>query len=305
MKRYLALLLVLVMTGALAGCQVGASGEPPAKQEEPTQSASVSVVEPEPIPEESMGETSVDGSQEDEPQPEVSGAYLLLDAEDAYEGAYTFVAEDTGLYEFECFNQADYKDVSWDIYVLDKEFDDAMRFLGQAYEPAAVITDGIRVQCNISADQFVYCVCSRNAWTDDSVENMSKLIVWFTAGLVPKETEGDVQPETQEYTVDGCDLYETGGWYTVPCTADATCNVQVTGGEDVEWSFYVTEQPFEDALRFLPQEQPAVLTKAGSFENDFPVKAGEYVYCYCSVNGFTADEPLAEGEAVLHVQLTP
>ena len=64
-------------------------------------------------------------------------------------------------------------------------------------------------------------------------------------------------------------------------------------GTEADWQIFVLDDKFADALRYLPQAYEPVLTESGTIN----VVAGQYVYAYCTVNGFTSDAPV-EGSAV-------
>ena len=73
-----------------------------------------------------------------------------------------FEVKETGTYAFSC-NPSDGK-TSWDIYVLDEKFEDALRYLTTAYTPTLTATKEVTTQ-EKKKGQFVYCVCSQNALT--------------------------------------------------------------------------------------------------------------------------------------------
>lgn len=73
-----------------------------------------------------------------------------------------FEVKETGTYSFSC-NPSDGK-TSWDIYVLDEKFEDALRYLTTAYSPTLTATKDASTH-ELKKGQFVYCVCSQNAFT--------------------------------------------------------------------------------------------------------------------------------------------
>lgn len=73
-----------------------------------------------------------------------------------------FEVKESGTYAFSC-NPSDGK-TSWDIYVLDEKFEDALRYLTTAYTPTLTATKEVTTY-KLKKGQFVYCVCSQNALT--------------------------------------------------------------------------------------------------------------------------------------------
>ena len=69
-----------------------------------------------------------------------------------------------GTYEFEC-EPSDNKSY-WDIFVLDEPFEDAFRYLSNAYTPALKATDDSK-KIKLKKGQYVYGVCSENSFTDE------------------------------------------------------------------------------------------------------------------------------------------
>lgn len=88
---------------------------------------------------------------------------------DGYENAgFTmYVCEETGTYEF--FTE-DPKEtgVEWEVYLLDEEFDDAVRYIPQAYEKVSLKDDRY---LDIKEGQYVYVYCSENAFTGGDADN--------------------------------------------------------------------------------------------------------------------------------------
>ena len=114
----------------------------------------------EPTPEPTV---SVEPTQSPTPEPEKSekkdsNSIVFSDYLDTQE----FDVKVSGTYQFSC-DPSDGK-TTWDIYVLDEKFEDALRYLSTAYSPVVVATkEGVTY--NLNAGQYVYCVCSQTSLT--------------------------------------------------------------------------------------------------------------------------------------------
>lgn len=84
-----------------------------------------------------------------------SGFYEIKDSWDT--GFYAMQLEESGMFFAYCGNP----DITLEIYVLDEEFQDALRYIPQAYEPSA-IDDAI---ISVDEGQWVYIYCSDNSYT--------------------------------------------------------------------------------------------------------------------------------------------
>ncbi len=299
MKKKIAALLCLAL---LTGCgkqTMPAAGNTPADtsgavSEEPDAEAST---------------LAAPATQEAEaPEINTEGAYLVLDAADAYDGAYSFVTEEAGKYSFEAANAEGFEDLSWDVYILDEEFQESTRYLPQAYETNLTVGDGDVDELLVEADQFVYCVCSLNSFTGDKTVGASKLAVRFAPAEMEEdefadesedpESLGEVLLDTMDIDAGDGEVFSSGLMLAAEKdgTVTARCN---TDAESAEGSVYGLDEPFEDAYRYLRQVYDPVLTGDGTFE----VKNGQYVYLWCSVNAYTADDAPEEGAFVLHLEL--
>ncbi len=70
---------------------------------------------------------------------------------------YCFIPEKTGSYTFK---KSGNDDIPWQVYVLDEEFSDGIRYLYSNYEP-----DGTtEFTADIKAGQYVYLICTENEW---------------------------------------------------------------------------------------------------------------------------------------------
>ena len=83
-------------------------------------------------------------------------------------GYVHFLCEADGTYSF---TAQDSDGIEWKVYLLDKEFDDAERFIPQAY-PLILEGDG---WVSINAGQYVYIYCSANCWTGIEARDEAKL----------------------------------------------------------------------------------------------------------------------------------
>lgn len=92
-------------------------------------------------------------------QLRASSDVIDVDAADFWDdGGYFFEAEQDAGYTVSRDGAED-----WEVYVLDEEFEDALRYLPQANEP--VVTNEGSFQ--VKQGQFVYCLTSLNAFTTD------------------------------------------------------------------------------------------------------------------------------------------
>lgn len=84
----------------------------------------------------------------------------LIFASDLFDG-YGYVhqlCDQTGVYDFSAINS---DGVTWEVYILDKEFDDAERFIPQAYEKALSGNGSLSVK----EGEWIYIYCPCNQWT--------------------------------------------------------------------------------------------------------------------------------------------
>ncbi len=267
-KRYLALILTFCMVCAvLTGCQ-----KKPEEQTAPV-TPEASEVSSEPVE---------DVSAEPESQPEeleapvvnTDGAYVMLDVADVQEEPYQFVVEESGTYTFTAHNAEGYEALEWMVQVGDSQ--------------TLTVNGTEETVCEIVSDESVTCVC------EGQPAGASTLLVRFQ----PAETVIEAVGSPLAF-VDAADVYGDG-CYSFQAEQDGTVTVSNTVQEDFDfssieyeyepgqplWSFYVMDEEFVDAPRYLHQASESVLEGDGSFE----VKSGQYVYCCCTINGFTANE---------------
>lgn len=117
-----------------------------------------------------------------EVEPEVKNEIVDIMAADLYEGYgfYHTQCLSTGTYSFTASNS---ENVEWIVYVLDEEFNDAERFIGQAYDSKLVGNGTIE----INQGQWLYVYCSCNVWTMVEAPEGCK----FTYEIMPASDNGN------------------------------------------------------------------------------------------------------------------
>ncbi len=286
MKKATALLLCVALALSLTACGGGEdNAEESTDVEIIIEDASVEVTE-----------DNTDAVLEVEaPEVDAQGAYLVLDAFDAYDWPYSFVTDEGGTYTFTTVNAEGYEDITWSIYLFDEAVEDI-----EEGEVPALTGDG---SIELAAGKYVCCVCSySNATQEQAVSGASTLVITFEAD----EAE---QADTTAVTVDAAEAYDSGAFSFRASQSGTYQAVSVTAegfspddvgcdAEEVVWTFYVLDEPFDDAVRYLPQACDSVLEGDGSFE----VQQGQYVYCLCNISAYTADE-MPEGQNELTLTL--
>ncbi|MCD7887294.1 MAG: hypothetical protein LUG44_06715 [Clostridiales bacterium] len=291
MKKGTIFLLCGVLALSLTACGGSSSGDASAESntdvELITEDASTSAEE--------VADDEEEVLEVDAPEVDTQGAYLVLDAFDAYDWPYSFVTDGAGTYTFATANAEGYEDITWSIYLFDEDVEDIAEG-----EVPALTGDG---SIELAAGQYVYCVCSySNATQEQAVSGASTLVIWY-------EADQEAQADTSTVTIDAAEAYDSsafsfraaqsGTYQAVSVTAEGFSPADVgCDAEEVAWSFYVLDEPFDDAVRYLPQACDSVLEGDGSFE----VEQGQYVYCLCNVSAFTADE-MPEGQNTLTLTL--
>lgn len=106
-------------------------------------------------------------------EPTESGIIILATDCDSY-GYFNFVCEKSGTYRF-LHVQGDTAETQWQVYILDKEFTDAERYIPHAYE-AALAEEG---ELDITEGQYVYVYCSANEWTAVDPVESDRMEVFF------------------------------------------------------------------------------------------------------------------------------
>lgn len=91
---------------------------------------------------------------------------------------------------------------------------------------------------------------------------------------------------SEPFTVTSKDGFESSGTTAYFCD---TAEKYVFRGDDddVQWSVYVLDEPFEDGVRYLTQAQTPALVGDGVLK----IESGKYVYIVCDESAFTDDEP--------------
>ncbi|MGN0691091.1 MAG: hypothetical protein ACI4K7_01945 [Oscillospiraceae bacterium] len=85
---------------------------------------------------------------------------------------YCFNVEKDGSYTFK---HSGNDDTPWNIYILDEEFTDGMRYLFSNYTP-----DGVtEFTADLKAGQYVYFICTENEWTSSEFSD-TQAEVYFT-----------------------------------------------------------------------------------------------------------------------------
>lgn len=90
-----------------------------------------------------------------EPPLMASGSFTIADIWGS--GFFYLPVEESGMFSAYCDNS----NVTLEIYVLDEEFQDGLRYIPQAYEPTA-IDDAI---ISVDEGQWIYIYCSDNSFT--------------------------------------------------------------------------------------------------------------------------------------------
>ena len=87
---------------------------------------------------------------------------------------YCFNVEKDGSYTFK---HSGNDDTPWNIYILDEEFTDGMRYLYSNYTP-----DGVtEFTADLKAGQYVYFICTENEWTSSDFSDTQAEVYLNTA----------------------------------------------------------------------------------------------------------------------------
>lgn len=288
MKKGLSALLCLLM---LTGCtHINANVSAKVRESRSDEASYSAQSEPEAssAPEELEGEESAELSAAATLPVE---PYHTATAAEAFEGPVEFVTEEAGSYRFVAA-QSD-ENLSWEIYTLDEEFEESPRYLSQAFEPAATLEGDGEAELMLQADQFVYCICSENAFTADAPGANGELSVYFVPTSEEEQLRA-VDAGSAALDVDAADVWEDGG-YSFQAEQDAVYTLTREG--DADWEIYVLDEEFEDSFRYLPQAFDSAAVNEGTVS----VQQGQMVYCLCSENPFTSDEAPERGVDVLHL----
>lgn len=185
MKKFLSVLLAVSSIAAiLASCGADDNAEVPASAATETQTGDVAV---EPVFE----------SDENDPTAGykpiiINNESFVVTAKDGFDnaGVSVYVCDTTADYAFRC----DEDEATWSVYILDAPFEDAARYLGQAYTPD-LVGNGI---LNIKKGRFVYIACDKNAFSCDEAPD-TDLEIFFPGEI--SGTYSDSFSERAEATV--------------------------------------------------------------------------------------------------------
>ena len=283
-KGWIALLCLALLTGCSSAkaqtTEAAARSTDPAASSAPAEPISI------PAPPEIASVSEAEQTTEGDP-------YVSMTAAEAFEDAGYFVAEESGSYRFQT-ESAD-SEMSWEIYVLDEAFEDALRYLPQVHDPKLTLTGTDTGEIDLTADQFVYCFCSVNSFTAEEPAQDGTLSIYFTAAAVGSQDSAVTRASNSaDLSFDAADLFPEGA---AVFEAEKDQSYTVTCDGDASWSIYVRDEAFEEATRYLEQAEEPVLTGEGIFT----VSEGQYVYCLCSENAFGEDEAPEAGTYVLHL----
>ncbi len=186
MKRIALVLLLLILL--LLGAACGSS----ATDASANDAASTGSDAAEAVSEDASAVDTSSGSSSSPSSTAVNSDATGVASQDCFEGPYCFRPTADGTYHFSAITadafvgeEYDYASdtITWDVYVLEEEFDDAWRFLGQAYYPAILELNG-SVDLTLKAGEYVYCVCSLNAFSGSAAPDDSGVLT-----ITPLEEE--------------------------------------------------------------------------------------------------------------------
>lgn len=207
-----------------------------------------------------------------QPSPDISsesGNAVSVTSAQGFEnyGFTEHVCKESGYYEFAASGS---DGITWSVYLLDEQFEDAARYLPQAYAPS-LVGDGILA---IDSGKHIYIGCSNTPMSDEAPVEDAMLIFY----PVP---EGQIK-----YAVRSEDSFENSGFTYWVCDAAGSYRIEAVGGaESVTWKTFVLDEEFADADRYIPQANECALEGSGTLE----LEAGQYVYAMCSANDFTGE----------------
>ena len=91
-----------------------------------------------------------------------SEAYIVKPSDCDSRGYKAFTCDNTETYTFDSVYKGN-EDVTWTVYIMDKKYDDATRYISQTEDPA-LEGDG---ELSIKEGQYIYVQCSANSFTAD------------------------------------------------------------------------------------------------------------------------------------------
>ena len=150
-------------------------------------------------------ETENAENDSDFPHLIINSEPFTVTAEDGFESAGTtaYICDATEKYLFRSSTSR----VTWKVYVLDKPFEDGIRYLSQAETPA-LVGDGV---VKIAEGKYVYVVCSDNAFSSDSPSD-AKVEITYAEGLTGNYYDFVSQRATALVIEDGDEIEITVKW---------------------------------------------------------------------------------------------
>lgn len=71
---------------------------------------------------------------------------------------------------------------------------------------------------------------------------------------------------------------------------DAVYRLKAENSDELSWMVFVMDEEFPDAERYIPQVYEEVMAADGNIEAEVEAGEGQWVYIYCSANGWTCQE---------------
>lgn len=105
--------------------------------------------------------------------------------------SYEYIPEKDGVYSFK---KEDPDDPDWEIYVLDEQFGDGIRYLFSNYEPNAVSD----TELSLKAGQHIYCICKVNQWNSVEPFDNSLVIAYIGESSQTDQVEADAGVEDDD-----------------------------------------------------------------------------------------------------------
>lgn len=194
-------------------------------------------------------------------QPTVSSALdnlnpapnaTVVESQDCYDSAFCFRPEESGTYHF-CAQTADsfqgdklgYNEdtISWTVYVRTEPFEDAWQLLGQTGRPAVSDLTG-STDLVLEAGDYVYCVCSLNAYTGDPAPDGAGAL-----SITPTDT--DYAPSADNN-------------YQLAITVNSERQIDLDGDGQAETIYYSVRSGQVGANGVYTASKPASLTVDGT-----------------------------------------
>lgn len=119
---------------------------------------------------------------------------------------------------------------------------------------------------------------SENVTTEDKINQTESA----------SETESKVFSKNMLLTTEAG--FNNSGYTEIACEKDGAYQFFMVDSDKVEWLVYLFDQRFDDGYRYIGQAAEPVVAGNGKIQ----VKAGQYMYIYCSNNAFTSEKALPE-----------